>query len=146
MRLATVCALMLASLAANAAESAPPPLVLKAAHLFDGRSGRLTDGGVIIVQGERILAVGDAATPANARVIELGDATLMPGFIDAHTHVTGELQPDYYRGFHAEMYRFPVEQSFYAALYARRTLEAGFTTIRNVGASDFVDVGLRNSD
>lgn len=142
MRLAMVCALMLAASAVNSAESAPP-FVIKAAHLFDGRSGRLTDNGVVVVQGEKILGVG--AAPADARVIDLGDATLLPGFIDAHTHVTDELQPDYYRGFHEEMYRFPVEQSFYAALYAKRTLEAGFTTIRNVGAAEFIDVGLRNA-
>jgi imidazolonepropionase-like amidohydrolase len=69
----------------------------------------------------------------------------MPGFLDAHTHITSELQKDYYRGFHAEIYRFPVEQSFYAAHYAHRTLEAGFTTIRNLGAEAFIDVGLRNA-
>ena len=70
---------------------------------------------------------------------------MLPGFIDAHTHLTSELHDDYYRGFHADIYRFPVEQSFYGALYAKRTLEAGFTTVRNLGASDFVDIGLRNA-
>ncbi|HEY8538934.1 MAG TPA: amidohydrolase family protein [Steroidobacteraceae bacterium] len=132
---------------AHAAEPAPPPaIVLKAAYLFDGKSGRLTQNGVVVVQDRKIVSVGDAAAaPANARIIDLGDATLMPGFIDAHAHVAGELAQDFYRGFHAEIYRFPVEQSLYAAMYARRTLEAGFTTIRNLGASDFIDVGLRNS-
>lgn len=132
---------------AHAAEPVPPPaVVLKAAHLFDGKTGRLTQNGVVVVQGQTIVSVGDSsAVPANARVIDLGDATLMPGFIDAHTHLASELQQDFYRGFHAQMYRFPVEQSFHAALYAKRTLEAGFTTVRNLGASDFIDIGLRNA-
>jgi imidazolonepropionase-like amidohydrolase len=124
----------------------PAVTVLKAAHLFDAKNGRLIDGGVVVVQGDKIVASGaGVATPANARVIDLGDATLLPGFIDAHVHLTDEFKPDYYKGFYQGMFRFPAEQSFYAAQYAKRTLEAGFTTVRNVGASDFVDVGLRNA-
>jgi imidazolonepropionase-like amidohydrolase len=69
----------------------------------------------------------------------------MPGFIDAHTHLTTQLDKDYYHGFYDHVMRFPAEQALYAAMYARRTLEAGFTTVRNVGAYDFVDVGLRNA-
>ena len=52
---------------------------------------------------------------------------------------------DYYHGVYNQLMRFPAEQALYAALYARRTLEAGFTTVRNVGADDFVDIGLRNA-
>jgi imidazolonepropionase-like amidohydrolase len=148
MRFASYCCLFIATVLTShvhAAEPAPATVV-KAAFLFDGKSGRLTNNGVVVVQGSRIVAVGDAATaPSGAKVVDLGDATLLPGFIDAHTHVTSELQTDYYRGFHAEMYRFPVEQSFYGAMYAKRTLEAGFTTIRNLGAGDFVDIALRNA-
>lgn len=126
--------------------SAPAPVtVLKAAHLFDARSGQLTDGGVVVVQGERIVSVGAAAVPAGAKTIDLGDATLVPGFIDAHVHLGSELQKDFYRAFYTGMFRFPVEQAHYAALYAGRTLRAGFTTVRNVGAGDFVDIGLRNA-
>lgn len=122
------------------------PVVLKAAHLFDSRSGQLSRNGVVVVQGEKILAVGSGVNiPSNARVIDLGDATLLPGFIDAHVHITSELNDNYYRGFYDNMLRFPVEQSHYAARYAKRTLDAGFTTIRNLGAGDFVDVGLRNA-
>jgi imidazolonepropionase-like amidohydrolase len=148
MRLATVSALaMCVFLSAQALSAEPETLVvLKAAHLFDGKSGRLTSDGAIVVQGAKILSVGAASSaPANARVIDLGDATLLPGFIDAHTHLTSQLHDDYYRGFHADIYRFPVEQSFYSALYAKRTLEVGFTTVRNLGAADFVDIGLRNA-
>ena len=73
----------------NAVQPSAPPTVLKAAHLFDGRSGKLSEPGVVVVQGERIVAVGkDAAIPSDARIVDLGNATLVPGFIDAHTHIT----------------------------------------------------------
>lgn len=139
------CALTLAAVSVSAfgAES-PPVTVLRAAHVFDGKSGKLSRDGMVVVQGKRIASIG-GSMPANARVIDLGEATLLPGFIDAHVHITSEMAKDYFRGFHQEIYRFPVEQSFYAAQYAKRTVEAGFTTVRNLGAGDFVDVGLRNA-
>jgi len=132
--------------AAVAAEAPAPPetIVLKAAHVFDSTGTALKDGGIIVVRGDRIVSVGGTAPPG-ARVIDLGDATLVPGFIDAHTHLTLELEKDYYHFVYNRIMRFPAEQALYAALYARRTLEAGFTTVRNVGAQDFVDIGLRNA-
>ena len=131
---------------ASFAASPPEAIVLRAAHVFDGKTGELLSNAAVVVQGDKIVSVGSAATaPSNARTIDLGDATLLPGFIDAHVHLTSEMHEDFFRGFHADMYRFSVEQSFYAALYAKRTLEAGFTTVRNLGASDFVDIGLRNA-
>ncbi len=148
MRPMNLVATLLAGLAITCVASGAEerPIVLKASHLFDSKSGRLTDGGVVVIQGDRITAIGDsAALPANAQVIDLGNATLLPGFIDAHVHLGSELQKDFFRAFHANMFRFPVEQSHYAALYAKRTLDAGFTTVRNLGASDFVDIGLRNA-
>jgi imidazolonepropionase-like amidohydrolase len=131
---------------AAAADPAAPPetIVLKAAHLFDSTGSTLKDGGTIVVRGDRIVSVGGTA-PAGARVIDLGDATLLPGFIDAHTHVTMEFEKDYYRFVYNRIMRFPAEQALYGAQYARRTVEAGFTTVRNVGAQDFVDIGLRNA-
>ena len=144
-------ALALGSLLAHSTQAAEntataAPVVLKAAHVFDSKSGRLTDNGVVVVQGDRIVSVGNAqSAPANAQVVDLGDATLLPGFIDSHVHLGDELQKDFYRGFYDGMLRFPVEQSHYAAMYAKRTLEAGFTTVRNVGAADFIDIGLRNA-
>ena len=136
-----------ASPAAQSAEAtqAPETMVLKAAHLFDSTGTALKDGAIVVVRGDRIVSVGTAAAPAGARVIDLGDATLLPGFIDAHTHLTLEFQKDYYHFIYDRLMRFPAEQAMYAAIYARRTLEAGFTTVRNVGAYDFVDVGLRNA-
>jgi imidazolonepropionase-like amidohydrolase len=135
--------------AIHAATESPPPapetLVLKAAHLFDATDGTLRDGGVLVVRDGHIVSLGDGAPPAGARVIDLGDATLLPGFIDSHTHLTDQYDKDYYHHFYNSLMRFPAEQALYAALYARRTLQAGFTTVRNVGAQEFVDVGLRNA-
>ena len=140
--------LILAALATTAqAQTAPPPVtVLKAAHLFDGRTGTIANDGVVIVQGEKIVAAGsNIALPANAQVIDLGDATLLPGFIDAHVHLDDELASNYYLGFYQRILRFPVEQSHYGARNAKRTLDAGFTTVRTLGAADFQDIGLRNA-
>jgi imidazolonepropionase-like amidohydrolase len=146
--LAGSAAVVLAASAAPAAaadQAAPPEtIVLKAAHLFDSTGTTLKDGGTIVLRGDRIVSVGGMA-PAGARVIDLGDATLLPGFIDAHTHVTMEFEKDYYHFVYNRIMRFPAEQALYGAQYARRTLEAGFTTVRDVGAEDFVDIGLRNA-
>src|SRR3546814_6811597 len=94
----------------------------------------------------RIVGVGrDAAIPDGARTIDLGDATLLPGFIDVHSHLTLEPDENYYRKTLNELMRNPTEMAFYAAATARRTLEAGFTTVRHVGGREFIDVGLRNA-
>ncbi|GAC1456228.1 MAG: amidohydrolase family protein [Steroidobacteraceae bacterium] len=131
---------------AGAAEGAADAeiIALKAAHVFDSTGSAPKGATVVAVRGDHIVSVG-ATVPAGARVIELGDATLLPGFIDAHTHLTQQLEQDYYHGFYSRLMRFPAEEALYGALYARRTLEAGFTTVRNVGAQDFVDIALRNA-
>lgn len=120
--------------------------MLQAAHLFDGRSGKLVSPGRIVVRGTKIESIGsDAPAPAGARVIDLGDATLMPGIIDAHTHIAGDYDASWTNGFYNSMMRLPVEQSYYAARNARATLQAGVTTVREVGAADLIDVALRNA-
>jgi imidazolonepropionase-like amidohydrolase len=136
--------LLTVAVPAHAADAGTETIALKAAHLFDSTGSALKNGAVIVVQGDHIVSVG-TSVPAGARVIDLGEATLLPGFIDAHTHLTMELEKDYYHYVYNRMMRFPAEQALYGALYARRTLEAGFTTVRNVGANDFVDIGLRNA-
>ena len=143
--LMTACCAVLAAMGPVRADDAQP-IVLKAARLFDGVSGKLVDGGVIVVQGDRIASVGrDAAIPAGARVIDLGDATLLPGFIDAHVHLSDEASDNWYRDFYQRTQRFPAEQALWGALYAQRTLEAGFTSVRDLGSDNFVAVGMRNA-
>ena len=139
--------LSLGAQAQNAPAAAPSaPIALKAAILFDGRSGELVSPGVVVVRGDRIVAVGrDAAIPADARVIDLGEATLLPGFIDAHTHLASDHNENWAQGFYENMLRFPTEQAFHAQRNAQAALMAGVTSARELGAPDFVDIGLRNA-
>ncbi|WP_082559742.1 MULTISPECIES: amidohydrolase family protein [unclassified Lysobacter] len=128
------------------AQNGVPIYVLKAAHLFDGRSGQLVSPGVVVVRGDRIVGVGrDATVPVDAQVIDLGDATLLPGFIDAHTHLASDHSENWAQGFYESMLRFPTEQAFHAQRNAQAALMAGVTSARELGAPDFVDIGLRNA-
>ena len=130
----------------TAPEPGPTPIVLKAAHLFDGRTGLMRNDGIIVVQGSKIVGVGSATDiPPGAKVIDLGNATLLPGFIDAHVHLTMQMEGNWYQQFYQEQMRFPADAALHAVPYAERTLRAGFTTVRNVGSEDFADIGLRNA-
>jgi imidazolonepropionase-like amidohydrolase len=121
-------------------------IVLKAARMFDGRSDAAVRNAVVVVERGTIKAVGSGLpTPPGARVVDLGDATLLPGFIDAHVHLTGESSDDWYRAAVEGLRRTVAEKAVRATEFARRTLMAGFTTVRNVGADDYIDVGLRNA-
>jgi imidazolonepropionase-like amidohydrolase len=131
---------------APAPSPTPAATVLRAARIFDGTSDASLPNGVVVVQNGKIVAAGSGIpAPAGATVIDLGDATLLAGFIDSHTHLTGEAGDNYIQDFFEDLRRPVTEQVFYGALYARRTLEAGFTTVRDVGSSDDLDVGLRNA-
>ncbi len=131
---------------APAAPAAPPPIALKAAHLFDSVSGTLIEHGVVLIAGNKIQAVGAAVRiPDNARVIDLGDATLLPGFIDAHVHLSEVSSPNWYEDFYHGILRFPAEQALYGAQYAKATLEAGITSVRDLGSVDYIALGLRNA-
>jgi imidazolonepropionase-like amidohydrolase len=122
------------------------PIVLRAARLFDGTSDTIVRNGVVVVQGNRIVAAGaNVDIPANAQVIDLGDATLLPGLIDSHVHLTEQNEQNFYLNYFQTLMRHPAEQAILATTFARKTIDAGFTTIRNLGASDYVDVGLRNA-
>ena len=126
-------------------KAAEKSYVLKAARLFDGKSETLSTPAVLVVTGGKIVGVGRAVTiPAGAEVIDLGDATLLPGFIDAHTHLTFPYSDDYNRAQLDNLRKSVAEKALDASVNARVTLLAGFTTVRDVGSSDFLDVGLRN--
>jgi imidazolonepropionase-like amidohydrolase len=121
-------------------------LALKAARLFDSKTGSVVTPGIVIVTGGKISAAGANATiPAGAEVVDLGDATLLPGFIDAHTHLTGMYTTDYKQAALDGLQKSIPEQTLDSIANARVTLMAGFTTVRDVGSHDFIDVGLRNA-
>src|SRR6266478_993797 len=126
-------------------------IVLTAARLFDGKSKALMQNGVVIVRGDKIVDVGNnLSVPDGARVIDLGDATLSPGFMDAHTHLTLDYSGDYNLRRLKELDLNVSEQAIIATAHARATVEAGFTTVRDLGSRfvssrEFVDVALRNS-
>jgi imidazolonepropionase-like amidohydrolase len=135
-----------AASAIPAAQPAPATTAIRAARLFDGRSDSSVADGVVLVQGGRIAAAGSRlAIPAGAEVVDLGDATILPGFIDAHTHVTDESSDDWNSDLVSGLRRTVPEATLRAAEFARRTVMAGFTTIRDVGSGDYIDVGLRNA-
>ena len=127
-------------------KTASKTYVLKATRLFDGKSNALVTPGVVVVTDGKIVAVGtSAAIPAGAEVIDLGDATLLPGFIDAHTHLTMMYSEDYKQNRLDDLQKTIAERALEASVNARVTLMAGITTVRDVGSSDYVDVGLRNA-
>ena len=142
----TALLLLLALSPCGAGENPPKVTVLKAARLFDGRSESLVRDGVVVVEGGRIKAAGSRLPiPPGATVVDLGDATLLPGFIDSHTHVTFEFSDNWAQSTLDNLRRGVAESAIRSTEFARRTLMAGFTTIRDVGTGDFIDVGLRNA-
>src|SRR3984893_10336388 len=126
-------------------------IVLKAARLFHGGSKTIETNGVVVVQGDKIVDAGsNLPVPADAQVIDLGDVTLSPGFMDAHTHITFDYSGDYNKTRLGQVSVNVSEHAIRATIFARATVEAGFTTVRDVGSgfvgsSEFVDVALRNS-
>jgi imidazolonepropionase-like amidohydrolase len=138
-------ALPLLLLACASTAAMPPPVkvtAIKAARMLDVRSGAVIDNAVVLVNGERISAAGSKlAIPAGARVIDLGDKTLLPGLIDMHTHLTGNPEDAGYSVIAISVPRATLT----GARNARRTLQAGFTTVRNLGADAYSDIGLRDA-
>ncbi|MEZ4424583.1 MAG: amidohydrolase family protein [Gemmatimonadota bacterium] len=119
-------------------------VALRAARLFDGRTDALITPGVVLVEAGRIRAVGsDVVIPSGAQVIDLGDATLLPGLIDLHTHLTST---DGVSWEEELLTTTPGEAALYGARNALRTLQAGFTTVRDMGPTwPYVDVDLKRA-
>ena len=123
--------------------------LLKPAHLFDGESAQLHDGWVVLVRGETIEAIVPAKEikiPANAKIIDLPGLTLMPGLIDAHSHVL--LHPYSETVWNDQVAREPLSLRVARATnHLRNTLLAGFTTIRDLGTegAGYADVGLKQA-
>jgi imidazolonepropionase-like amidohydrolase len=122
----------------KALQEAPAVIVLRAARMLDVRTGRIVSPAVVVIEKDRIKSVNPATVPAGT-VIDLGDVTLLPGFIDMHTHLSSDLEGNW-------LYRSVTDSAGDNALRgarnARKTLMAGFTTVRDLGSASFVDVAL----
>ncbi len=120
-------------------------LYIKAGRFFDGTGDKLKSDVVLVVYGDRIEKVGTAssvAIPAGANVLDLSHSTVLPGLIDCHTHLSA--RADRYD----PIYQFkdtPFSEAFVAVVNAKKTLEAGFTTVRDLGSLPFLAVDLRTS-
>jgi imidazolonepropionase-like amidohydrolase len=124
--------------------SQPGRTLIHAAHIVDVRAGRLLENQTLVVSGDRIVALepaSQAKPQPGDKTIDLGGATLLPGLIDVHTHLTNDTNFDPYH----ELTTTVAQSALIGARNAKVTLEAGITTVRNVGADGFADVDLRDA-
>ncbi len=128
-------------LAVLAQAQTPARTVVRASRLLDVRTGQVHTNQAIVIEGDKILSIGPAGDTIGAQVIELPNATVLPGLLDLHTHITQDpkdVGP-------ASLTTSIPREALVGARNARITLEAGFTTIRNVGASGYSDIALRDA-
>src|SRR4029077_6043450 len=144
---AAAAALAYAGLAGAQEAKGSGTVVLHAARVIDGTGAAPIVNGVVVVTDDKIVAVGKQGSvtiPAGARLIDLGNATLLPGFIDAHTHIIGRELNDP-QSDDALVRDFESTGAIIGVANAQKTLLSGFTTIRNVGAPNFDDMALRKA-
>src|SRR6266700_1730120 len=128
----------------RAQAQAPKRTVIRPGRILDVRTGELRANQAVVIEGEKITQVAPSSelkAGAGDAAIDLPDATLLPGLIDMHTHLTFDLNSLGYQGLGISTAR----EALHGARNARRTLEAGFTTVRNVGAKDYADIALRDA-
>jgi imidazolonepropionase-like amidohydrolase len=114
-------------------------VAIRAGRLIDAVDGQVRENLTIVVRGNRIEAVGrDVRVPSGAERVDLSGYTVMPGFMDMHTHLTSGGGPDWFR-------QWPGYAAIVGVANARKTLLAGFTTVRNVGGREWADVALRDA-
>ena len=134
-----------ALLALFALQQGPAVTAIRAGTLIDGTGAAPVKNAVVLIQGDRITAVGTNVTvPAGATVVDLSNKTVLPGFIDAHVHLVSHVIGDG-DWQHAGLTELPSQTVLLGAAHAQQTLEAGFTTVRVVGTAHFGDVALRNA-
>jgi imidazolonepropionase-like amidohydrolase len=114
-------------------------IVIRAARMLDVRTGQIISPAMVVISGDRILRVGGKDLPTDSRVIDLGDMTLLPGLMDMHVHLTGDLEGDWV---HRDVTETPIDAALRGVVNARKTLLAGFTTVRDVGAPGGANVSL----
>ncbi|HKA36064.1 MAG TPA: amidohydrolase family protein [Thermoanaerobaculia bacterium] len=139
---------LLLAAAAGLAQTAPAVTVIRAGTLIDGKSSAPRRDQVIVVRGNRIESVSaaGASIPAGAAVIDLSKATVLPGMIDAHTHIFLQGEDPAEGGYDIQLLKYPIAyRAARAAVAARRALEQGFTTIRDVETegAGYGDVGIK---
>jgi imidazolonepropionase-like amidohydrolase len=137
---------MLAGMGGTASAQSPAPkrTVLRPGRVLDVRTGQMRTNQAIVIEGEKIVQIvasSEVKTAAGDTTIDLPDATLLPGLIDMHTHLTFDLSSLGYQGLAISTAR----EALHGARNARVTLEAGFTTVRNLGAKDYADIALRDA-
>ena len=145
---ASVAAGLLWGVATGAEPPAQPVTAIRAGVLIDGASGSPRTNQLIVVRGNRIESVGAGAAPAGARVIDLSGATVLPGMIDAHTHLFLQGEDPAEGGYDVQLLKYPLAyRAARAVVAARRALEQGFTTIRDVETegAGYGDVGIKRA-
>jgi imidazolonepropionase-like amidohydrolase len=144
--ISVVVSLLMGAICHAQESKAPESAAIRAGKVLDVRTGNYESDQIIWIEGEKIKAIGKAAEiqrqlPAGAKIIDLSSLTVLPGLIDAHTHLTASPETVGPAGLRLSYPRI----ALLGARNARVTLEAGFTTVRNVGAHGYVDIALRDA-